>query len=58
MTEQGTFITDGLAAGITAGTPVVVAAVTDECTQMLAAYTEGWSAIVRGYVGSLTRYTR
>jgi tape measure domain-containing protein len=48
MTEQGMFITDGLAAGITAGTPVVVAAVTDECTQMLAAYTEGWSAISEG----------
>jgi hypothetical protein len=48
MIEQGTFIGLGLTQGITESTPTVIAAVTDQTAQMLAAYTEGWSAIHAG----------
>lgn len=48
MVLEGTNITDGLALGITTGTPVVVAAITEQCALMLAEYTTGWSAIHAG----------
>lgn len=46
MMEQGTFATQGLADGITTGTPIVVASVDAMGVAMLASSQLGWAAII------------
>lgn len=53
MAAQGIFIPQGLALGITSGTPVVMAAISAQGAQMIAAFTSVGIAMINGMVSGL-----